>query len=339
VTDHVEVEVENATGKAEREYPTFGPADDDFHDEVLSDRWWETETSWFSWNVPERRMGGWVYCQARPNANLCNGGAWVWDDKGSYSWELPYHAHYTGLRLPERSERDMRDFAWPNGVHITAVEPLMTYRIRYEDPGALEVDLLFEGIMAPNAHPVGVAPFIRGTHFDQPGRVAGQMILHGEAIPVDCFSTRDRSWGPRPMGRPKKPGAQSTEALTRSGGIGYSFGTADASNAWLVYSIPGPTADPVSCGFLLRDGHYGHVLAGERRLRVDPLTGWPTRMEIELSDDLGRHLHVRGEAVSRHWRGLGGDTLFRWSWDDVEGWGEDQSYFSRPAFEANRSRS
>jgi hypothetical protein len=62
-------------------------------------------------------------------------------------------------------------------------------------------------------------------------------------------------------------------------------------------------------------------------------------MEIELSDDLGRHLHVRGEAVSRHWRGLGGDTLFRWSWDDVEGWGEDQSYFSRPAFEANRSRS
>ena len=50
------------------EYPTFSPDDDDFHDGVMTDRWWETETSWFSWNVPERKIGGWTYCQARPNA-------------------------------------------------------------------------------------------------------------------------------------------------------------------------------------------------------------------------------------------------------------------------------
>src|ERR1700677_3120720 len=73
-----------AVRKAERTYQAFGPVDDDFHDESLSDRWWETETCWFSWNVPERGMGGWTYCQARPNANICNGGAWEWDGGAAY---------------------------------------------------------------------------------------------------------------------------------------------------------------------------------------------------------------------------------------------------------------
>ena len=279
-------QVDLAALKATRAYPAFGPEDDDFHDEVLTDRWWETETCWFSWNVPERQMGGWTYCQARPNANVCNGGAWVWDGTGSYSWELPYHAHYQGLQLPARSVRDMRDFEWPNGVRVTALEPLMNYRIRYEDPGSLELDLLFEAIMAPNPHPIGVAPFFKGRHFDQPGHLSGVVVLRGEEIAVDCYSTRDRSWGPRPAGPPKKRGDGSAP-LTRFGGIGYCFGAAGPSDAWLVYSTPGIDGDRVSCGFLLRDGRYGHVLAGERHLRFDPATGWPTHMALEAFDDLG----------------------------------------------------
>ena len=57
-------------------------------------------------------------------------------------------------------------------------------------------------------------------------------------------------------------------------------------------------------------------------------------MEIDAVDDAGRHLAVVGEAASRHWRGNGGDTLFHWRWDGAEGWGEDQSYFSRAMWAA-----
>jgi hypothetical protein len=331
-------DVDLARLASERRYPEFGPADDDFHDEVLSDRWWETETCWFSWNVPERKMGGWTYCQARPNASLCNGGAWVWDNSASYPWELRYHANYSGLELPDRAARDMRDFTWPNGVHVKAVEPLTRYEIDYDDPGALEVHLVFNALIPPNPHPIGVAPFLKGTHFDQPGHVTGEMVLEGERIPIDCYSVRDRSWGPRPMGRPRKRRLENAEINTGTGGIGYSFATAGPRDAWLVYSVPMLDADPVVCGFLLRDGEYGHVLRGARDLVVDASTGWPRTIAIDAVDDRGRRLAVHGDAVSRHWKGHGGDTLLRWEWDGLIGWGEDQTYLSRAVWEAYKAR-
>ena len=63
-----------------------------------------------------------------------------------------------------------------------------------------------------------------------------------------------------------------------------------------------------------------------------------TRIAIDAVDDAGRTLAVVGDAVSRHWRGHGGDTLLRWQWDGHEGWGEDQSYYSRAVADAYKAR-
>ena len=60
---------------------------------------------------------------------------------------------------------------------------------------------------------------------------------------------------------------------------------------------------------------------------------------VQAVDEFDRRLSVRGDAVSRHRRGHGGDSLVHWHWDDgVEGWGEDQSYFSRDQWVTNRRR-
>jgi hypothetical protein len=313
-----------------RQYPVFGPDDDNFHS--LGSGWWETETCWFSWNVPERGMGGWTYAQVRPNARLCNGGVWVWDASAAYSWELPYHVNYYGLELAE--QRDLRDFEFPTGVRVTCLEPLTAYHISYDDAPALEVDLTFHAVMAPNPHPVGIAPFVKGTHFDQAGRVTGTVVLDGDRIEVDCYSVRDRSWGPRPQGpRPRsRSGAPSA-----GGGIGYCFATASPNDAFLAYSVPTAHDDPVVCGYLIRAGVYAHIVSGTRRVAVDPVTGWVTGMELEAVDDAGRTLSAAGEAVSRHWRGHGGDTLLRWEWDGASGWGEDQTYLSKRTWLARRA--
>lgn len=304
--------------------PLLGPDDDALH--AFSDHWWETETAWFSFNVPERRMGGWLYTQLLQVQGVCNGGAWVWDDTG-----VRYEQRHQGLPLPEGI--DLRDCSLPNGCSIRLLEPLQRYAIGYADPGRLEVDLVFEATMAPHSHPLGVAPFgTRGRHFDQPGRVTGSVVLHGEAIAVDCFAGRDRSWGPRPMGpdpRKPPPAATDTARPRRPGtGIGYVFATASPTESFLAYTVPHEDgSDAVSAGYLYSAGSYAPLVEGHRTLTYDPDTRWITSIHLEAIDELGRSLVADGELVAHHEPvGPTGTGLFRWRWNGNEGWGEDQSY-------------
>ena len=71
----------------------FTPADDGLHQ--LSDRWWETETAWFSFHVPERCLGGWLYTMIRPNIGTVAGGAWVWDETAELPWAVRYSTNYS----------------------------------------------------------------------------------------------------------------------------------------------------------------------------------------------------------------------------------------------------
>ena len=64
----------------------FTAADDGFHFQRMTDRWWETETCWFAFCAPERKIGGWIYTMVRPNIGTVAGGAWVWDDGAHLPW-------------------------------------------------------------------------------------------------------------------------------------------------------------------------------------------------------------------------------------------------------------
>ena len=122
----------------------------------------------------------------------------------------------------------MRDFEWPNGVHVRVIEPLTTYAVTYSDPGALEVDLVFEAIMRPNPHPDGVVPFLKGAHFDQAGHVTGTMVLHGEEIPIDCYSVARPVVGSSATGAPEAPPEHQAQR-SQSTGAGRSVASATRS--------------------------------------------------------------------------------------------------------------
>src|ERR1700728_1055968 len=230
------------TDTAWPDQPELRPEDDNWHE--FSAHWWETETNWWSFNVPERKLGGWLYTQSLGVQQTVNGGAWVWDDSDAGA---VYERKQRGLPFPDRG--DLRDVSFPNGVSVKMLEPLMRYRTTYSDPGRFECDLVHEGIIRPHSHPIGAWPFWATRHFDQPMHVTGTILLYGEEIPIDCYSVRDRSWGPRPAGRPKrrqdngeggsagrKPAGQRS-ASGSFGGVGYSFCAAGPGEAWLTYAI------------------------------------------------------------------------------------------------------
>ncbi|MDB5423399.1 MAG: tyrosine-protein kinase [Phenylobacterium sp.] len=323
---------------------TITPEDDAFHDSFEgSDHPWWVETFWTSFNVPERKMGGWLYNQVLKNQGengLNNGGAWVWDAGDAkalyerYAHDLPMAA----------GPRDLRDIALPNGNRIRQLVPNMSYHMTYADPGGFEADLQFDGIIPPTPHPAGAAPFWRGRHFDQPMHVTGEIILNGERIAIDCLSMRDRSWSARPPRQAREsqrtdggkqaqkiasPSADGPSDITRPlrkpYNLGYIFGTESANNAFLIYTllIEGEEArgDFLTGGWLLRDGIVAHLVKGERRCLVDPDKGWIWRIEFEGEDTLGRKVEIIGEQASNHGTSTG---LFLWKWNGVEGWGENQ---------------
>jgi len=274
--------------------------------------WWATETAWFSFHHPERRLGGWFYTMARPNIGTIAGGAWIWDDRAHLPWEALYMANYSALELPR--DQDLDDCTLPNGVSIRVVEPCVRYAIGYDDGDRLRARLQFAGVMRPEPLTAVGSTFGSAHHFDQLGRVTGELLLHGEHIAIDCIAMRDRTWGVRPEDRPRQ--------------AAYVTAAASDGSGFLAVTNVRPDGDAVAYGFLRRGGETAGLTGGERRVERDPEHGWVTRIEIRARDRAGREIAAIGESVSRiivnRHTFIDVNSLVRWDLDGVRAWGEDQ---------------
>jgi hypothetical protein len=292
--------------------PEFLAADDHFHFATMGDDWWATETAWYSFHVPERRLGGWFYSMFRPNIGTVAGGCWIWDDTAHLPWEVPYSTNYTALELPAGT--DLADCTLPNGIAIRMLEPGMRYALGYDDGERLRCDLTFAGVMPPEPLAGRDSTFGKASHFDQLGRVTGEIVLHGERIAVDCIGMRDRTWGRRPEDRPRQ--------------AAYVTAAADDQTGFLAITNVRPEGDRVAYGFLYQDGRTATLVDGERRLDRDPGTGWVTRIEITGEDAEGRSLKAVGIPVSRiilnRHTFIDINSLIHWDLNGLEAWGEDQ---------------
>ena len=291
---------------------TFTAQDDRFHFDEMGADWWATETAWFSFHHPERRLGGWFYTMVRPNIGTVAGGAWVWDDRAHLPWEVPYSANYSALELPR--DQDLDNCHFPKGVSIRVLEPCMRYALRYDDGERFQAQLQFAAVMPPAPLTAVGSTFGSAHHFDQLGRVTGELVLHGERIAIDCIGMRDRTWGSRPEDRPRQ--AAYVTGATRDG------------NGFLAVTNARPDGDVVAYGFLRRDGATIGLDGGVRRIERDARQGWVTRIEIAARDRAGHAIVASGESVSRivlnRHTFIDINSLIRWDLDGVEAWGEDQ---------------
>lgn len=303
----------------------FTPADDGLH--PGNGDFYATETFWFSFFVPERDLGGWLYASVRPEAGVSAGGLWIWDGTGTAPWELPFYENFAWLRPPTQPSPGRIDF--PTGLGVATREPLTAYDLTYTDRDRVRVSLAFDATEPPVPLRSGAPPYPRARHFDQTGRVRGSVDLDGERIEVDCHAMRDRSWGRRvERGYPR---------------VGYSW-AADAGLSLLAYSHPsgdGTSADVIHSGYLRVGDRVAHLREGTREVRRDPATGWVVAMEIDAQDATGRRVRCHGRARSR--MVLPGatsvcvNTAMTWTVDGREVHGEDQDVWPLAAYRA-RSR-
>jgi hypothetical protein len=290
----------------------FGPKDDYFHFNEMSERWWETETAWFAFCVPERKLGGWLYTHVRPNIGAVAGGAWVWDHTASLPWEVLYSTNYSVMRL--RHGNDLNGQTLPNGVSVAVLSPLTSYKLGYKDGERFQADLTFDAVMPPRALRKKNSSFGSLNHFDQFGRVRGHLVVLGEKIPVDCLAMRDRSWGPRPEHRPNQSA--------------YVTGIANEKLAFLAVTDTHSNSSNVSYGFFTRDGVTHDLVEGTRSVVYNAVHGWAEKVEIRARDEQGRELHAVGRRISgivlnRH-TFIDHNGLIEWSINGEAGYGEDQ---------------
>jgi hypothetical protein len=290
----------------------FTARDDRFHFTEMGSDWWATETAWFSFSHPERRLGGWLYTMVRPNIGTVAGGAWLWDDTAHLPWEVLYSANYTALPLSR--EQDLNDITLPTGVSIRVIEPCMSYALGYTDGDRLHASLRFDGVMPPEPLTSTGSTFGHAHHFDQIGRVTGEIVLHGETLAIDCLAVRDRTWGRRPENRPRQ--------------AAYVTGVATATHGFLAVTNVETERNPVAYGFLRRDGRTVRLTEGERTVERDTKNGWISRIELQARDAEGRELVAIGEPVSRiiinRHTFIDINSLVRWNLNGETGWGEDQ---------------
>jgi hypothetical protein len=74
-------------------------SDDNLHVPTSEDSWW-TETVWFSWMVPERKILGYFYPAFRANLGVMFGNVLVTDASADLPWEIPFFEEFWHLKLP-----------------------------------------------------------------------------------------------------------------------------------------------------------------------------------------------------------------------------------------------
>lgn len=327
----------------------FKPEDDSYHQ--LSDDLYETETNWWSFNIPERKIGCWIHTPYYPNRKTVTWRIFAWDETGYDPARMAYYKKVEEAPMPDNP--DLRDITYPaGGYSLKMIEPGMKYHLKYADPDRdFALDFIFTGSHPPHRFEPGEPPFINTPHYDQVGHVLGTMTLRGEIIPIDSYSVRDRTWGPRggpyaqsrkqygsDLERVKHPGGARWREIERERGRGriqYIFGHAGGDTGFLGFvRTQDGTADgwsPMNGGYILRDGVFGSLDKSKCRMRAfrSPETGWCTHMQVEMVDRDGRVMEVEGFAVSRMSEaGYGTNQLMRWDIDGKVGWGEDQDVWN-----------
>jgi hypothetical protein len=296
-----------------------GHPDDELHAPTTDDPAW-SETCWFTFTVPDRRLSGQFYPYFLANLGVVAAGAYFWDPSGDTPASCRYAKNFWHLPFPTTPLTDLR---LANGLRYHCVRPQQEWELGYDDPDGdeIHVELTFTAVAPPNR--------LFESHLDQPGRVRGTIVLHGETIEVDAFGFRDRSWGPRTQFGPDLQASGAERG-------GYSYATASEHDGFHTITMDWGTGCVNLHGYLLRDGTWSKLATATRLVTERDTDGYPVTVSIDGTDELGRSLHAVGRTHNRFAFFINPNLFSRnclteWTFDGVTAWGEDHDNWSATA--------
>ncbi len=312
------------------------PEDAEFHTPPNDDYRW-CETNPFLFNIPEAAISGVIYTVTRPLLGVCMSDVTV-QDRISHHWDAQlYVDNQQHLPCP----KSMLEYSLPNGVSVRAIKPLEHYEAHYEGIDDTGIDLEFKAIMPPydmndpdmdplaaGRHDAGWSTAFGG-HYEQTGRVTGELVVRGKRWKIDCIDTLDRSWGAR---------AERDNAAVVW--LHASFGERLTVHALFAFD-PAKTAEfgPLISGYVLEDGAVHGLTAIEGRSERNgllPMSTW-----LKATDVRGKTFAMTAAAVNgAPWAPYPSlvyvQNLMRWNLDGEIGYGVQQDVMARTYLTRNR---
>jgi hypothetical protein len=305
------------------------PEDAQFHDGPLDDHTW-AETNYFGLFIPEVPCNIGVYALFRSNLGIVNTTISVNSRMVRAPWEADYWDSQVHVPIPP--ERDLTDYTLTTGLSVKMHEPNHRWDVRFDDGEQLRLAFRYTAIMPafdihdPDQDPMVAAQsegsdFAWGTayngHFDQSGHYEGELELRGRRYAIDCVSTMDHSWGPRPERASNTMSwlhAHVDRDLAIHGIFAFDPGTID-----------GPSQLKLTHGYVADHGEIVGLKAGEGTSVREGL--YPMSTELEVVDAQDRTWHLQGRAQTAFpwqcWPDMVGfNVLHRWQVDGRDAWGE-----------------
>lgn len=307
------------------------------------------ETNFFGFFNASATLNVGVYALFRPNLGIVSSTICMNSGFASTPWEADFCDLRASMPIPE--PRDLTDFTLENSLHIRCTRPNMDWHIGYDDGEGTTINVEYRAIMPPfDIHDPDMDPmkakalkevgqggkFAWGTayngHFDQTGHFLGEVTIRGKASPIDCISTMDHSWGPRP-----ERGAPNMSWLHAH------FSKDLAFHA--IFSF-----DPRANGRDLSLAH-GYVVENGVIFGLKVAHGTTTRtrdryadeVHLVLVDSRDREWRLRGKGMTSFpwqcWPNMVSfNALANWTCDGLSGYGEIQDFFEMPQLTALNSK-
>ena len=284
-------------------------------------------THYFGIQIPEAKIGAFIYFRYMPYFPLCQGGPIIYQGMNNLATtDAAFHDYEITMPWPRI---DGNRITMANGLSVEFDEPGAHCLLRYtSSDGRTKLDVEARAVtpLKARGHVVPGEELHTGQEAggtEQFMHYSGELVLHGERYDVDCVMPRDRSWR---QVRSESRDANLHPPVTWSPmyfGDDFAFNqvgieSPETHPAWEgLYEIP-PGAPThhfawISVGDEIRD-----VVSVRRDVhRIHPLTFAPLEMTIDAEDETGETHHFEGSPIAfcpiMMWPNISAfDSIFRW---------------------------